>query len=124
PRHCLSPPRAGRRGAHQGLMVIRHLPRLANGRCRQRLGRIPLDWTNPAVYPAAHCGGLAPDRIARAFEGAAGLSKSDAASMTTIEAPNGAARCNTAWRAAALRLAAGLAPQVPPAQDAATVTPR
>src|SRR6516162_9586134 len=44
PRPRLSPARAGRRGAHQGLMVIRHLPRLADGRYQQRLGRIPLDW--------------------------------------------------------------------------------
>src|SRR5262249_44273734 len=64
------------------------------------------------------------DRIARAFEGAAGLSKSDAARMTTIEAPTGAARCKNAWRAAALVLAAVLAPQVASAQDKGTLNPQ
>src|SRR5262249_8170548 len=124
PRPRLSPPPAGRRGAPQGLMGSRHLHRLAHRRCRQRLGRIPLDGRNPAVYPAAHRGGSAPDRIARAFEGAAGLSKSDAASMTTIEAPKGAARCKPRWRTAALLLTAVLAPQVATAQDKGTLNPQ
>src|SRR5215510_8571674 len=87
------------------------------------MGCIPLDWTNPAVYPAAHCG-LAPDRIGAAFEGAAGLSKSDAARMTTIDAPNGAARCKRVWRAAAVLLTAVLAPQVASAQDKGTLNPQ
>src|SRR5260370_1232574 len=55
-------------------MVIRHLPRLTNGRGRQRLDRIPLDGTNPAVYPAAALRGSPPHRIGVASEGAAGLS--------------------------------------------------
>ena len=44
--------------------------------------------------------------------------------MTTIEAPNGAARCKRDWRAAALLLTAVLAPQVATAQDKGTLNPR
>src|SRR6516165_8430494 len=43
--------------------------------------------------------------------------------MTTIEAPKGAARRNTVWRAAVL-LAAVLAPQVASAQDKGTLNPQ
>src|SRR5256714_12529784 len=44
--------------------------------------------------------------------------------MTTIEAPKGAARRNTVGRAAALVLAALLAPQVARAQDKGTLNPQ
>src|SRR5262245_22636076 len=53
-----------------------------------------------------------------------GTSKSDAASMTTIEAPKGAARRNTVWRAGVLLLTAVLAPQVASAQDKGTLNPQ
>ena len=44
--------------------------------------------------------------------------------MTTIDAPNGAARCKPRWRAAALLLTAVLAPQVAAAQDKGTLNPQ
>src|SRR5215813_7815818 len=44
--------------------------------------------------------------------------------MTKIEAPKAAARRNAAWRAAALVLAAVLAPQVARAQDKGTLNPQ
>ena len=44
--------------------------------------------------------------------------------MTTIEAPKGAARRNTVGRAAALVLAALLAPQLARAQDKGTLNPQ
>src|SRR5262245_43077822 len=68
--------------------------------------------------------GLGVGSNRRSLRGGGGTLKSDAASMTTIEAPNGAARCNTACRAAALLLAAVLAPQVASAQDKGTLNPQ
>src|SRR5262245_28128931 len=78
-------------------------------------GRIPRFTRQP------HCGGGAGSNR-RGHRGGGGTLRSDAASMTTKEAPNGAARRNTAWRAAVL-LAAVLAPQIASAQDKGTLNP-
>src|SRR5262249_38010021 len=124
PRPRLPPAGASRCRAYQGarVMVMRHLPPELACDVR-RPDRIPLDGRNPAVYPAAALRGSPPDRIGVASEGRRD-SQSDAASMTTIEAPKGAARPNTMGRAAALVLAALLAPQAARAQDKGTLNPQ
>src|SRR5262245_30522286 len=79
-------------------------------------GRIPR-------FTRQRTAGSAPPRIGAACEGRRNF-KSDAASMTTKEAPKGAARRNTVWRAGVLLLTAVLAPQVASAQDKGTLNPQ